>query len=88
MIHPYFAEAMEDCEEVDVVPELMKNCEPAGESPLLQSSNPLRKLEKGGLKKDSCLDLKMGRENVFTGKVDTLAETGSSSTANSVGKRF
>ena len=28
----------------------------------------------------------MGKENVFTGKVDTLTETGS--TNNSVGKRF
>lgn len=38
------------------------------------------------IKKDSCLDFKMGKENVFTGKVDTLLETGS--TSNSVGKRF
>lgn len=29
----------------------------------------------------------MGKENVFTGKVDTVTETGGS-TANSVGKRF
>lgn len=28
----------------------------------------------------------MGKENVFTGKVETVTETGS--TANSVGKRF
>lgn len=28
----------------------------------------------------------MGKQNVFTGKVDTIAETGS--TNNSVGKRF
>jgi len=63
----------------------MKNNSPPGESPLLQSSNPLRKLEKG-IKKDSCLDFKMGRENVFTGKVDTVTETGS--TASSVAKRF
>lgn len=28
----------------------------------------------------------MGKENVFTGKVDTIAETGS--TGNSVGKKF
>lgn len=38
------------------------------------------------LKKDSCVDFKMGKENVFTGKVDTIAETGQ--TNNSVGKRF
>lgn len=29
----------------------------------------------------------MGKENVFTGKVDTIAETASSN-ANSVGKKF
>ncbi len=63
----------------------LKNSSMAGESPLLQSSNPVRRLEKG-IKKDSCLDFKMGGENLFTGKVDTVAETGS--TANSVGKRF
>ncbi len=39
------------------------------------------------LKKDSCVDFKMGKENVFTGKVDTVTETGGS-TMNSVGKRF
>jgi hypothetical protein len=39
------------------------------------------------IKKDSCVDFKMGKENVFTGKVDTIAETASSN-ANSVGKRF
>jgi hypothetical protein len=38
------------------------------------------------VKKDSCVEFKMGKENVFTGKVETVTETGS--TANSVGKRF
>jgi hypothetical protein len=38
------------------------------------------------IKKDSCLEFKMGKENVFTGKVDTIAETGSN--ANSVGRKF
>jgi serine/threonine protein kinase len=81
--HPYFCEAEDiDEENVDVVPELIK-CAP-GESPITLSSNPLRKQEK--IKKDSCLELKLGKENVFTGKVDTLTETGS--TNNSVGKRF
>ncbi len=37
-------------------------------------------------KKDSCVEFKMGKENVFTGKVDTIAETGS--TNNSVGRKF
>lgn len=75
---------MEEGEEVDTVPELMKNYGPC-DSPLLTSSNPARRLEKG-IKKDSCVEFKMGKENVFTGKVDTVAET--ASTHNSVGKRF
>ncbi|MCB0370472.1 MAG: hypothetical protein KDD45_13865, partial [Bdellovibrionales bacterium] len=83
--HCYFTETMEE-EEVDVVPELIK---PKGnapcDSPLLTSPNQSRLMNKT-LKKDSCVDFKMGRENVFTGKVDTMVETGS--TNNSVGKRF
>lgn len=41
------------------------------ESPLLTSANPKRKLEKN-LKKDSCLDFKMGKENAITGKTETV----------------
>jgi hypothetical protein len=37
-------------------------------------------------KKDSCIDFKMAKENVFTGKVDNIAE--SNSTTNSMGKKF
>lgn len=37
-------------------------------------------------KKDSCVDFKMAKENVFTGKIDTIAET--HSTNNSMGKKF
>lgn len=55
-------------------------------SPLLTSANAARKQDKM-IKKDSCLEFKMGKENVFTGKVETVAETGSS-TGGSVGKRF
>lgn len=58
---------------------------PSCESPLLTSANPARRQDKL-LKKDSCVDFKMGKDNVFTGKVDTVTETGS--TNNSVGKRF
>ena len=90
--HPYFANIFdEDEEEGDKVLELAKSPEapyksyPSCESPLLTSANPARKQDKM-LKKDSCVDFKMGKENVFTGKVDTLTETGS--TNNSVGKRF
>lgn len=86
--HSYFSETMEEEEEIDIVPELIKpkskenqSCE----SPLLTSSNQERLLKKT-IKKDSCVDFKMGRDNGFTGKVDTLVETGS--TNNSVGKRF
>jgi hypothetical protein len=55
-----------------------------GESPLIGTSIK-RNIDKL-IKKDSCLEFKMGKENVFTGKVDTVTETGS--TPNSVGKRF
>ena len=58
---------------------------PSCESPLLTSANPARKVDKT-IKKDSCVDFKMGKENVFTGKVETVAEM--SSNNNSVGKRF
>lgn len=44
------------------------------------------RLRQKNLKKDSCVDFKLGRENVFTGKVDTVNEV--ASTNNSVGKRF
>jgi serine/threonine protein kinase len=88
--HPYFS-AMEE-EESDMVGELIRSPElscklsPTCESPLLTSGNPQRRMDKS-IKKDSCVDFKMGKENVFTGKVDTIAETASSN-ANSVGKKF
>ena len=93
--HPYFAniEEEEDEEEKDKVISLpkspastsTKDSYPSCESPLLTTSNPARKQDKM-LKKDSCVEFKMGKENVFTGKVDTVNDTGS--TNNSVGKRF
>ncbi len=55
------------------------------ESPIVASDNPMKRMDKT-VKKDSCLEFKMGKENVFTGKVETVAETGS--TGNSIGKRF
>jgi hypothetical protein len=77
---------MDECdEESDIVPELMPKVYPSCESPLLTTANQARKQDKL-IKKDSCVDFKMGKENVFTGKVDTIAETGS--TNNSVGKKF
>ena len=91
--HPYFANVEEEEEENDKVIELVKSPStthskssyPSCDSPLLTSANPPRKQDKM-LKKDSCVDFKMGKENVFTGKVETVGDTGS--TNNSVGKRF
>jgi serine/threonine protein kinase len=39
------------------------------DSPLLTSANPKRRLDKT-LKKDSCVDFKMGRDNVVTGRTE------------------
>lgn len=80
--HPFFSsmEEEEDEEETDIVGELSKKNSssteaskgyPSCDSPLLTTSNPARRLDKT-LKKDSCVDFRMGKENVFTGKVDTL----------------
>ncbi len=41
---------------------------PSCDSPLLTSGNQARRQDKV-LKKDSCVDFKMGKENVFTGKI-------------------
>lgn len=89
--HPYFASVDEPEEEADMVGEIIQSPEanyksyPTCDSPLLTSGNPTRKIDKT-IKKDSCVDFKMGKENVFTGKVETIAETASNN--NSVGKRF
>ena len=53
------------------------------DSPLLTSANPDRK---DLTRKDSCVDFKMGKENVFTGKMETVAEAGVTNT--SVNRRF
>ena len=52
--HDYFSESMDD-EEVDVVPEMMKSIVP--ESPMMMNGNTMRQK----VKKDSCLEFKMGR---------------------------
>jgi hypothetical protein len=41
------------------------------DSPLLTSANPKRKQDKN-IKKDSCVEFKMGKENAITGKTDTV----------------
>lgn len=68
--HPYFEGEAED-EEGDVVVELSVKSPGPCESPLFMSSNPARKMERM-VKKDSCVEFKMGKENVFTGKVETV----------------
>lgn len=92
--HPYFANIDDEDEENDKVIELSKKSPssvktkdtyPSCDSPLLTTSNPARKEDKL-LKKDSCVAFKMGKENVLTGKTETVGDTGS--TNNSVGKRF
>ena len=91
--HPYFASIEDEDEGSDKVAELSKSpasvktkdTYPSCDSPLLTSSNPARREDKM-LKKDSCVAFKMGKENVLTGKTETVGDTGS--TNNSVGKRF
>lgn len=63
--HSYFEGDHED-EEGDFVGSLSNSAYPSCESPLPTTSNPMRKEL---TKKDSCVDFKMGKENVFTGKV-------------------
>ena len=46
------------------------------DSPLLTTANNKRKLDKS-VKKDSCIDFKMGKENMMTGKTDTVGTMGS-----------
>jgi len=53
------------------------------DSPLLTSDNQARK---DLTKKDSCVDFKLGKGNVFTGKVDAVIETGTTNV--SMGQRF
>jgi serine/threonine protein kinase len=72
--HPYFTGMSMDIEcpespkmknSFTATTSLMPGCD----SPLLTSANPKRRLDKT-LKKDSCVDFKMGRDNVVTGKTD------------------
>ena len=41
------------------------------DSPLLTSANPKRKLNKS-LKKDSCVEFKIAKENMMTGKTEAI----------------
>ncbi len=52
------------------------------DSPLLTTANKERKLNKK-IKKDSCVDFKMGKENVLTGKPEPIGPLNSSTKKNS-----
>ena len=73
--HPYFGdyeveqpEKEEEEESQDVVD--------IGESPLLTTKNDERKKEKN-IQRDSCLSFKMAKDNVMTGKTETVGSIGS-----------
>lgn len=44
---------------------------PSIDSPLLTTANPKRLVGKN-FKKDSCIELKVGRDNLMTGKTETV----------------
>lgn len=44
---------------------------PNCDSPLLTTANPKRKLDKN-MKKDSCVEFHMGKENIVTGKTEDV----------------
>ena len=72
--HPYFtieASKMEPSIECDVTDSMN-----GIDSPLLTTKNSKRKQDKS-VKKDSCLEFKMGKENLLTGKTDTVGTMGS-----------
>jgi len=79
MIHPYFGD-YEELEPEEEEGEKEENKDtvtlPMGDSPLLTTSNEARKQEKN-LKRDSCLSFKMAKDNVFTGKTETVGSLGS-----------
>ena len=52
------------------------------DSPLLTSGNRNRKLNKK-IKKDSCIEFKMGKENIMTGKSDPVGGLASSNNKTS-----
>ena len=52
------------------------------DSPLLTTANQERKRNRK-MKKDSCVDFKMGKENILTGKSDPIGPLSSSQNKNS-----
>ena len=72
--HPYFTIDTSMSEET---PETEDSSIANGiDSPLLTTANAKRKQDKT-MKKDSCVDFKMGKENLMTGKTDTVGTMGS-----------
>ena len=71
--HPYFKLESADSESEDEQLDISKKSAYSTEcdSPLLTSANPKRKLNKS-LKKDSCVDFKMAKDNMMTGKTEGI----------------
>ena len=68
LFHPYFREEVEqDDEDVYELRDTMST----EESPILTSGNEMRKKAKE-LERDSCVDFKMGKDNIITGKTETV----------------
>ena len=73
--HPFFGDYEAEEKEAEEIEESMDRVE-IGESPLMTTSNEARKKDKG-LQRDSCLSFKMAKDNVITGKTDTVGSIGS-----------
>jgi hypothetical protein len=67
LAHPYFEEINENS---DMVGGISNNDYPELNSPLFASKNPERKQLN---KKDSCVDFKLGKENLLTGKTEPVS---------------
>lgn len=75
--HPYFAVAEEEEEEQfgDQVKDMICSDLP-GESPILTTANQHRKIVKN-IQRDSCLNFKMAKDTILTGKTETVGTMGS-----------
>ena len=72
--HPYFT--IETSMIDEVTEEESQDIVNGVDSPLLTSANPKRKNDRN-VKKDSCVEFKMGKENLMTGKTETVGTMGS-----------
>jgi calcium-dependent protein kinase len=73
--HPYFQQSPEEVQGEEELAEEMDKVE-IGQSPLMTSGNAERKQAKD-LKRDSCLNFVMGKDNILTGKTETMGTVGS-----------